>query len=348
MSVISAVLLTALTVPVPDLHWQGERHKLTEETPKGLDHSVVLAIASLSEWAVKERYQMHLLDDQSVLLLVHRGDKPAKLMKLIREAHAWLEETVPLPDKSHLRRTIQGTALAPEPVTLVQTRDVTDYHGLIDLLAEQHSYFRPNAERSKHANGLVMLQPFVGVWQKTSPGKWKPENEMLHRLARLWLNRCYERLPLWLETGFAWFTELELTGCVYAFPERDGFVWDTEHAGWESNLKTLYRTHKKQVPVPPEFPQRDFDAQHAAVAWGVVAYLVKHTDAWPEFLERVRVARHAGRKVTGTRWSLDPRYEVPLEEQRALLLELLGEDRLAAIQDFFKKGRKFEFKPKKK
>lgn len=358
MWILPAAIAALSALPVGDRHagkltWNKGVHKLNE-LPTGLAPGTVDALALWSEWAAERDYRIVLSDDQVVLLLIHGEHDRA--MEKVTKARLVMNDLAPPPQGpdvvqaagstvTPLRRAMNGSFLDSETIVLVQAKTQVDFESLLDQLAENHTYLAGWVQSAKRMSGVTLQRPLFGAWLAGGAGKqYSSANELVHRVAQLHLARGYEEQPYWVKVGFGWYTELEVQDCVRCFPYRSGFVFDTETAGYEARLKQLSRD--VNLKWPPDMKRNSFDAEDAAVAWGTIAFLARYTPtAIPSILEALRVERHEGKQVEGSRWSMAPDYEVPWEDQVRIVREHIGPC-YEEIKKFFAKGRRYRL-PKK-
>jgi hypothetical protein len=239
---------------------------------------------------------------------------------------------------------------APVPI-LVQLEDPAALGRLKTFLGREHPYLAGWAESGERGVGFVLEEPLIAGWLREVPGvkksEWKPQNELTNRLVQALLIQRAGRLPQWLTQGLAWYVELEVKKSIYCFPFRAGFVGKKEHKGWQSALKAMLVESGQRAPTMTElagWPRGSYDDRHAALAWGAATLLARY---FPEELPLV-VADFEERTRTGGRitnadgsWESVPDYEIPPDEQLAILDERLGTSFLGELERFCRQGRSY-------
>lgn len=336
----------------PLLHWGRASHPLTE-LPVELGDAPRAALEKWGPWAAEHGYRLELTDDARVLLLVQAKRRPKAELELIEDTVAWFDELLPAPP----RREDGSPASPPVPepaahrigpdgswswiphgslpdvdtVVLVQAKDQTDYESTVDLVAELEPYLVPWTGTGKRASGFVLERPLCSVWREGGADleEYDPENELVHRLARLLTLRRFGRQPWWLTLGIAWHFEIGIRGDVYCFPYRDGFVARKEHRAWPSMLKRTVKKDAVEMEHLAGWRRGEWDDGQAILAWGVVGHLAdRHADALPLLLEDFRVLQNCKgieRRTDGS-WSVVVGYEPSPADQVESVRWYLGEE----------------------
>ena len=318
----------------------GEEQKRRGSAFEEVSQEAQEALRTWGTWIREHDYESVLSEDQTTLLVYPAKKNMRRLQGVFEGTRAWLQGALGDAPKGKDRVTIGGRPLDVGTIVLIHARNQEEYSDAIDVLASEYPYLLESGEGFKCQTGFVTRRPLVGAWLQ---GACRPENEMINKWARLWLSRRYEQLPYWLELGVGWEAELSVTGRVHSFPNRDEFVWETEHSGFEGDLRRLARKARGKLSVPPEFPRKSYRSDKAAVAWGVAAFLLKHRpDVIPPYFEKLRELRHEGRQGDRTSWTLNPLYEPPLEDQLSALIECAGDDVVKQMNLFFLKPRKYK------
>jgi hypothetical protein len=230
-------------------------------------------------------------------------------------------------------------------VVMFLVRDDEDYAALLARLVEIAPYLGPWASTATKFPGFALEEPLAGAVVLGAAGQeeWDPENEVLHRVAELSLLRRYGRVPYWVLQGWAWHAEIAVKRSIYCFPYRDGFVGIGEHGGWDKVLKKLWSGATQPLAMSDVAALvrgrwNDTAAQHA---WGTIAYFDRwHRAELPKVLDDLREAwdRGSRRDLGEGRWERIIGFEVPLDEQLAILKAHAGDDVLAELQRSFALG----------
>lgn len=267
-------------------------------------------------------------------------------------------EDEPLPDRApdagqEIHTWIWGTetrTLDTETIVLLVLRTERDYGHVLELLAERFPYLREWAAEAGRFTGFVLEHPLAGAYIETAAGmeEWNPDNEVVNRVAQLLLVRRFGQLPYWLAQGWAWHVELDLLKAIYCFPYRSGFVFVSEHGGWDKDLARRFKARRDQPLAIDEFAswtRGRYDPERAKPAWGVVEFLLRHRpEAFPQFVEELRLFRAANNRVEsddGT-WERRLDYEIALDVQLTILKEQAGDDVLAEATAFFRLGERYD------
>lgn len=351
--------------------WQNKRY--TPGTlPDELGSSPRSALEFWRPWAEAHDYQMAFDDDARVLLLMSAKRKPKATLKLIERTAGVVDEVAPLGAPRPAVSGPEGDAGAPvaldpgsEPVATTwtwedvgpplgtQTAVVLEMYGrdeyldALARLAEHHEYLRPWIPSARSMSGFTLERPLCAAFLKDGPGseEWDPENEVVHRTARLLFLREYGRQPHWLQSGLAWYVEHEVRDTLYCFPYRSGFVAVTEHSGWDKELKRIYKKRDGvRMHELADFRRGTFDTTYALRAFGAATFLAEHhAERLPAILEELHAtALKEGRVHHGDgTWDLIPDYEPPAEQQQAILARHLGPDWTDELFESFRKGRSY-------
>jgi hypothetical protein len=233
----------------------------------------------------------------------------------------------------------QGAPPDSQTVVLFVVRDQDDFVALLKHLASKYPYLAAWSAEAKVNQGFVLGEPCVGAYLELPDGveEWDPDNELVHRIARLLVLNRYGELPNWFLLGYAWHLEIALRKGVYCFPWRDEFVWATEHGGWPSAARARYAKERIKPADFMGFVRGKYIDEMAKASWAMAAYLVAKEHAkLPALLEEVRVYRlEHGRIAEGEdRWRKDTEYEIPVSEQAKLFTKHLGEGYLQRASVF--------------
>ena len=249
-------------------------------------------------------------------------------------AHPWkLKPTAPSERSSGAPAVTtwgaQGIPPDSQTVVLLIVRDQDDFVVLLRHLAAQFPYLASWAQEAKANQGFVLGEPCVAAYLEIPEGvdEWNPDNELVHRIARLLVLSRFGELPNWFLLGYAWCQEIAVLKGVYCFPWRDEFVWATEHGGWPAAVKARYA---KERPKPADFmafKRGKYVDELAKASYGMTAYLVtKERLKLPALLEELRVfgLQHGRIQEGPNSWRKDTEYEIPLAEQEMLFEKHLG------------------------
>lgn len=229
--------------------------------------------------------------------------------------------------------TTWGAQAAPpdsQTVVLFVVRDQDDFVALLKHLASKFPYLAAWSSEAKANQGFVLGEPCVAAYLELPDGveEWDPDNELVHRIARLLVLNRYGDLPNWFLLGYAWHLEIVLRKGVYCFPWRDEFVWAVEHGAWPAAVKARYAKERMKPVDFMAFVRGKYVDEMAKASWAMTAYLVtKERAKLPSLLEELRAFRleHARIQESPNKWRRDTAYEIPLAEQTKLFTKHLGE-----------------------
>lgn len=369
-----------------EVQWKGKAHSLADLESKLEDAQSPGVLAKLHEyadWILENEYMVALSKDARVILVTPSKRDNKRCLKLVEETLKSFDGLMAPPERGSTREAtvdssedagdgddIFADAFGPvdigdeglhvpdsEPVMVFEVSKEEQYRELLTGVGNDHPRMEDWARSVASEPGFAEEQLAAAAWQAAPDGfelgdVWRPENELVNRLARLLLHRSYGVQPTWLRVATAWRVEMEVQGDIYCFPYRKEFVGIGDHGGWSPNIKTQFKKRKKDPLKPEEFAtwQRNtWDEDKAHLSWGVVEYLAKHKpESLPAIAEEFRLLFNSGFRTTfgdGT-WKTDPRYEVPVEKQTEVLQSHAGEDFLEETSEFFRKWK--SYKPKKK
>jgi len=295
------------------------------------------AIPLITEWtefARKHGYRLVLSDNRRVLLVLsgtyHRLKNGKEFHDVARSLEL-VDDTCAVVDSF---AAPPGDSTPPVPIVCVKSKD---YPALLDYVTARHEKVKQWAgAAARKVAGFVLSDPLLAAWIEDPQGvtEWLPYNELVHRTAQLMIRREYPHLPDWLLLGLAWHTEDEVCRSVYCFPHRAGFVFATEHTDWGLWLANRFKARRrKKNKLPPclqmtefadWFPRKDggFSTGKAYISFGVARYLVRQrAKSLPELEKKLNDAVEKGSKVklSDTKWTTNPDYQLPVDEQLALL-----------------------------
>ena len=328
-----------------------------DELPETLEDSVRAGIDHWMPWCEEADYSIDVEQVGRVVLISKKNGKRAdKLMDRVRETLAAFDRILPPveldPQETFLEAEWGVGEIVPDrdPVVLFELDRPDHMSSLLDHVRQESPRLSSWAQAQKGKTGFMHDHVLSAAWLSAPPELelgtvWRPENELVNRLARMLLLRRFGRQPHWFKMGIAWRVEQEVMGNIYAFPGREEFVGIGEHEGWKNELKSAFKKRKKQLLEPSEFAGWSHGEWHmpsAQISWGLVRYLVeKQPDVLPLIAEDFRKNAKAGSRITHPdgRWELKNDYRIPLADQRALIEERAGDRVFKDATEFFRKGR---------
>ena len=328
-----------------------------DELPETLEISVRAGIEHWMPWCEAADYRVDIEQDGRVVLISKKNDKRAeKLMELVRETLAAFDRILPSveldPTETFLEAEWGVGEIVPDrdPVVLFELDRPDHMSSLLDHVRQESPRLSSWAQAQKGKTGFMHDHVLSAAWLSAPPELelgtvWRPQNELVNRLARMLLLRRFGAQPHWFKMGIAWRVEQEVMGDIYAFPGREEFVGVGEHTGWKNELKSAFKKRKKKPLDPSEFAGWGHGEWHmpsAQISWGLVRYLIeKQPEALPLIAEDFRKNAKAGSRVTHSdgRWELKNDYRISLEDQRAMIEARAGDQVFKDATEFFRKGR---------
>ncbi|HET6203543.1 MAG TPA: hypothetical protein VFI25_12155 [Planctomycetota bacterium] len=213
---------------------------------------------------------------------------------------------------------------APFPLYLLSSPAI--YQSLAQRLASEHEYLQGWAAKAARLQGFNLYRPRISVVLSGTYGD--PHHWVVHNLTHVLSHPRYGRQPFWVEEGMAWYAEDALLRGVFAFCYRDNFLWDAEKSGWSTDFAGLFRSGKPRSVLdlaslrPGTYTSGEAGVKdpRALLAYGLVAYL--GNERREEFAALLLAFAKDGAEQGG----FEASYEVPVETQRKLLVEILGAD----------------------
>jgi len=218
-----------------------------------------------------------------------------------------------------------------------------DYLSALEFLTGLQPYLAEWIEEARKHTGFAIEVPLCGAYVENASEQeeWNPDNELVHRVMRLFVMRRFGQPPYWLAAGLSWYAELKVMKTIYCFPYRVGFVGVGEHGGWDAWLRSTFGD-KKRLPVTMKeltvLSRGSYDDDGARMAWGFVDFVARrHPAAFSSLLEELRLFRHEHDRVElpGGTWRRKRGYEVPVEQQEAILEQQLGQDFLPELTRYW-------------
>ena len=229
-----------------------------------------------------------------------------------------------------------------ETAVLLLVRNQKDFERMLEHLTELQPHLAEWAKSAGSLQGVVLGAPLVGAYLELPDGveEWDPDHELVNRLARLLLLRRFGELPNWFVQGYAWHAEIALKDAVYCFPWRDEFVTIGDHTDWDRSVARLY----EKDALGTDFlgwKRGGYRDREAKTSWGVVEYLLAKEPRTPDLLDALHAYREEHSKVQDgpSLWHRDTEYEIPAEEQKALITEHVGADFFARATLFLRQGK---------
>lgn len=353
-----------------EFHWRGDAHELTE-LPADLGEAPRAALETWGAWATESGYRLELSPDGRVLLILRAKRTPKKELELVAETVERFDEILPAPPRELDGTPLRSAADAPaasridanpswnwiqngpapdtETIVLLRAQNSADYSAAIDRIVADEPWMAGWAAAGKSQGGFVFERPLCAAWLEDGPGleEHDPQNELVHRLARLLTLRRFGQQAWWMTLGIAWHFEIELRGGVYCFPYRNGFVGRAEHGAWPKKLGRLAKQQGDGIALATfaDWDRGSWEDESAVLSWGVAAHLAKHyPEVLPLILENYRIlynAKGIERGADGS-WNILVDYRPSIEDQEEILRFHLGDEFAAEMKEAFAKGRRWK------
>ncbi len=380
LSALSLALFAALPVELSDakqsLLWRGEVYELGEDDaglPEELGED---ARAALTRWMpLAKRYglELALSEDELLLLCIEKGREEA--LETAEAAAAIVNALLPTPDRADAPKKLRVRIDRPDgsweeswssdntserlgkgTAVLLQMREGVQYESLLRRLKSDDPTLTDWAKMAKTQYGFAIPRPLVAAWIEGGRinEEWNSKSELVHRAVSLLLWRNFGEIPFWIQLGLCWHVEMELCKGVWCFPYREGFVWASEHTGWDRTLKSRMKKRSKQPfsindvtrmtrevvkTSESDVPYRD----SYLITYGTIRCIAWNTDLslyFAEVCEALRIHRleNGRRWIDKENWELILGYRIPAEEQAAIFESVLGEEVWSTIDATLRKG----------
>lgn len=346
------------------VYWKNKPLDLSSvaaKLPEDVAGPLAGQIGRYAEWAEAEGYELGLSKDGRVLLFAESVPTLRDRMKLVEKTLTALDEVLAAPDRSGSDETFEPGPFGQghhvpdsEPILLFEVDTPEAYGALTQRLGVIEPTLVQWAEAQGKKPGFFEGRLSAAGWQRIPrdfdlKDVWRTKNELVNRLARLYLYRSYGPQPTWFSLGLAWRIEMETMGTLYSFPYRSEFIGVVEHEGWRAPLKSEFRKRKKSPLRMSEFTawtRNTWSGEKAAIAWGIAEFLCEYrSEAVVKIAEDFRKLHKEGFRTTeadGT-WSTNPSFLIPGERQLAVMEAHLGDGLLETLTTFlgnFKKPKK--------
>lgn len=326
-------LLSCLGVCLPaqdEVSWRGELRAI--DALDGAPAAVVDTLKAWSPYARERGGRLVLSDDRRILLVVgdNHARKGKKEPKSIEKMLSKGAETLAATD-----RFLPPASDRPLVVVCARTVDYPRLLGHVAVLEPRLVDWA--STMANRVTGFALAEPLCAAWieDPRDVEEWRPENELVHRLAQLTLRSRAKALPDWLLVGMAWHVEDAVCGGIYCFPNRSSFVSVNEHTGWGQQIANQFKaaTRKKAGRAPtlqieefaswrPGASGTEYTDGTVCTVFGIARYLAtQHPQAVPALVAAMAKAHEDGSRVwvSEFEWRTDPDYRVPADAQQRML-----------------------------
>ncbi len=334
--------------------WQGRAYD-AQDLPDDVPESARGAVRDWRQWAEDFDYRMHIEDQGRLVMVYPPARNPSRQMRLLTRTLDFLEPLIAAPVAETVDETLGETIAEsrtttteiPECKVLVMTLGET-YASAIGRVVAGNPYMRDFGRDALKLHGFAAQEPLVAVFRvdpdKTQEWEGNPDNELVNLVGQLAMLGRYGRQAYWVKAGWAWYTELSVTGSIYSFPYRDSYVGYGEHAGWGRALRAEFRRRqRRREPLTMEelggLKRGTYDDPKAGLAWGTMTYLATFfPDALPNILDELgELWVEKGRVwVSADRWEMKSGFELSAEDQLGVFAKHTRPDFLEQLERFFR------------
>jgi hypothetical protein len=215
-----------------------------------------------------------------------------------------------------------GRTVERAPFMVIVLDEQAQVGTVLDHVVPEYPYLAGWAEGARRLSGFNLYDPplYVVVNDADPKSAFRLVNQVVHQQTLLILYREFRMLPFWVQEGFAWVAEEELTRRIHAFNHRVGFVAVKEHTGWKKGVRALARENDDFERVMSTEPT-SYDRELSLLAYGFARYLLaKREDGG-----RAPLASLGDAWWAKSREGKVPTVRLTREEQAGVLTEVLGE-----------------------
>ena len=224
------------------VQWDGRQYK-SDRLPDRLPAPARRAVLEWTPWAALRGYRLDLTDDARVLLISPRKAKGIQSrMRLCEKTLTSFDAFAPAPERGKSVQLRLGSLdpvtpasqrkaparpsarrLDRETIVMVHVSSQREFDALYEELAERFPALAESLTIPDDARtGISVLDPLVGAWdEEWSDQVSDADNELVHRLSLLLLQRRFGFQPHWVRRGFAWRMEQNLLGDIECFRDED-------------------------------------------------------------------------------------------------------------------------------
>ena len=353
MKLVEAGLLAAVLLLAPggrapndsEVRWRGKMLSIDELAARA-GKSPATCARNWEKWAADNGYRFELDEAARVLILLPKDEKlPTRRRKLVDRTVQFIGSLLPLPlpgkgEGDDVERKSRPPRVI-EAVTLLQLGNRKDFKSCVARLGRDYTYIAEWAAAMEPYSSFFVEKPPCTGWTEKEQGQehYDPENLAANYLSGLLIKSRFGRLPHWIEMGFAWHFEFELTGNLGAYPFRQNVLARVPNQGWDTDLRRDFKKHDGPLPLEDlvGWEGDQFDEKAAPLAWGLVRFLVaNHPQDLPTALDRLAALCRVkgGRNAPDRGWVWN---EPSAKEQRVILEEVFGPGVLNRAAEAFRR-----------
>ena len=277
----------AAKAPLARLVWNRKDFRLGD-WPENLDLDCLEVLDAWRPFAEQNGYRMDLLADCRVLLLsqAQRNRSVLTWQERIEDTVALADDLIPWTEPSTAPLGVMPSEADGWRYGGDQVRVLVRLNGSEDRDALVHDLVRRSPElldwqaRGLSEPSFLLREPACAAWiESGSEAVEGAAGECVNHLTQLLLDGRFGVLPTWLEAGLGWTIENEVTGRIMSVPSLAETPRRLPVHGFQAELKKLFR-HRRSVPVSGQellqWQRSTWDANQAALAWGVCAHMVNN------------------------------------------------------------------------
>jgi hypothetical protein len=328
------------------VHWQRKTFE-PGQWPVELPAKGQALISSWRGWAQEIGYRMDFDTDMRVLTLssTRRNRSVCKEDKLVERTLEAFDRRLQAP-KSTPKGSDEGFIEERQeaPVTLLRLHSRADYLTVLDFLRLTHPELESWAQDMESQSGFILAEPLCAAWIESDVQRdgYRPDNELVHRLASTLCQSRFGTVPHWLERGVAWDVEFEVQHSIHCFPDRSEDYDNNQHKQWEQNLKDLWRNRTGSSLALEDmaiWKPGTYDETYASTSWALVRFLQEYReDSLSPILHDL-----GAYQANQTRRSASSGMKVPTPATvtESVLRRHTGNQTLAEVAEFFQRGSRY-------
>jgi hypothetical protein len=328
------------------VHWQRKSFE-PGQWPVELPARGQALISRWRGWAQEMGYRMDFDADMRVMTLSSSAHNRSvcKEDKLVERTLEAFDRRLSAPQIDH-RGSDEGLVEKHQeaPVVLLRLHNRADYLTVLDFLSSTHPELESWAQDVESAPGFILDEPLCAAWIESGVQRdgWRPDNELVHRLASTLCQSRFGSVPHWLERGVAWDVEFDVQHSIHCFPNRTGDYGRNQHREWEQQLKNLWgkRTHSAlALEDMALWEQGTYDETYASMAWGLVRFLQEYREeSLAPILHDLGVYQdNQTRRVSPS----GAKVPTPATVTESVLRRYTGSQTLAEVTEFFQRGNRY-------
>ena len=328
------------------VHWQRKTFE-PGQWPVELPAEGQALISRWRGWAQEMGYRMDFDADMRVMTLssTDRNRSVCKEDKLVERTLKAFDRRLPTP-KSRPGGADEGLIEERQeaPVVLLRLHNRADYLTVLDFLRATQPQLKSWAKDMELQSGFILAEPLCAAWIETGVEQdgYRPENEMVHRLAAILCQSRFGSVPHWLERGVAWDVEFEVQHSVHCFPNRAGDFNNQQHKQWEQGLKDLWSNRENSSLALEDMALWElgtYNETYASTSWALVRFLQEYREgSLSPILHDLGVYQANKPRESGSKGIKAP---TPATVTESILRRHTGNQTLGEVTEFFQRGNRY-------